>query len=349
VHAAGSVTAFAPGRVNLVGEHTDYNGGLALPFAIERGVSVRATALPGPLVLAVAHDLRETDVSDAWNPGRPGQVAGWRAFVRGTLAELAAAGHPVRPARIEIRGTVPRSGGLSSSAALGAALALALLVLAGVEAPDRKALARLCSRVEERWVGARTGLLDQYASLLGEDGRALRIDFRADTVDPVPLALDGHRLVVVHSGTRRDLAASGYGDRRRECAEAAERLGVRTLREAPRDAAAALPEPWRSRARHVIDETARVEAAVAALHAGDVAALGPLLDASHASLRDRFEVSTPEIERTVARCRAAGAAGARLIGGGFGGHVLALMPPGAAPPPGALVVHPSAGAQVVTT
>ncbi len=336
---SGSVTAFAPGRVNLLGEHTDYNGGLALPFAIARGVTVRATTLPGPLVMARATDLRETDSFDVW---RPGQAAGWRAFVRGTVAELAAAGYSVRAMRIEISGNVPRGGGLSSSAALGCALALAL---AG-EDPDRRALARLCSRVENEWVGARTGLLDQYASLLGREGETLRIDFAHDTVDAVPLDLGDWRLVVVRAGNPRDLSSSGYNDRRQECAEAADRLGVHTLRWASRDAAEGLGEPWRSRALHVLSENERVESAVAALRAGDAAALGPLLDASHASLRDDFAASTPEVDAVVARVRARGAAGARLIGGGFGGHVLALMPPGVALPPGALVVEPSPGARV---
>jgi len=344
--SGGTVIAFAPGRVNLLGEHTDYNGGLALPFAIDRGVTVRATALPGPLVMVRARDLGETDQFDVHHPGHPGEASGWRAFVRGTVAELRAAGHPVRPARLEVAGTVPRSGGLSSSAAITGALALALLGLAGVEDPDRRELARLCSRVENTWIGAPTGLLDQYASLLGEEGTALRIDFTSDDVDRVPLELDGWSLVVVHSGAPRDLAGSGYADRRRECAEAAERLHVERLAAADPAAAEHLEEPWRSRALHVLGEDERVDAGVAALRAGDVAALGPLLDASHASLRDRFHVSVDAVERTVDRCRAAGAAGARMIGGGFGGHVLALLPPGTAPPRGAVPVTPSAGASV---
>ncbi len=337
---AGSVTAFAPGRVNLIGEHTDYNGGLALPFAIERGVTVRATALPGPLTMARASDLRETDTFDTWQPGR--DAAGWRAFVRGTVAELAAEGFPVRAARLEIAGTVSRGGGLSSSAALGGALALALLAVAGVEDPDRRVVARVCSRVEREWVGAQTGLLDQYASLLSRAGEALRIDFAYDTADAVPLELGDWRLAVVAAGPRTN-AASRYNDRRRECAEASDRLGVHTLRWADRDAAEALQEPWRSRALHVLSENARVEATVEALRAGDVAALGPLLDASHASLRDDFDVSTTEVEAIRDRL---GATGARLIGGGFGGHLLVLVEPGAPLPRGGFEVRPGPGALV---
>lgn len=309
-------TAFAPGRVNLIGEHTDYNGGLALPFAIARGVTVRVTPLPGDWCMARAADLRETDDFSLRDPGH---AQGWRAFVRGTVAEV----RPGRAVRIELQGDVPRGGGLSSSAALGCALALAL---SDDEEPDRRALARLASRVEDEWVGARTGLLDQYASLLAVEGHALLIDFADDTVEPVPLDLGGWQLVVVRAGAH-DHSTGGYGERRRECAD-------------PGDAKHA------ARMRHVETENERVRDAVAVLRDGDVAALGPLLDASHASLRDDFEVSTDEVERVVAKLRAGGAAGARLIGGGFGGHVLGLYAPGARLPAGGLRVAPSAGARV---
>ena len=217
---------------------------------------------------------------------------------------------------------MPRGGGLSSSAALGCALALALC---GEDDPDRRALARLASRVENDWVGAQTGLLDQYASLLGAEGCALLIDFAADTVEPVPLDLGDWRLVVVRAGSAHDHSRGGYNDRRRECAEG---------------------HP--ARLRHVESENQRVRDAVDALRAGDIAALGPLLDASHASLRDDFEVSTDEVERVVARLKKGGAAGVRLIGGGFGGHVLALYEPGAKLPSGALAVRPAPGASILS-
>jgi galactokinase len=335
-------TAFAPGRVNLIGEHTDYNAGFALPFAIARGVTVRATSLPGAMVMARATDLDQTDFFALDDTTR---LDGWRAFVRGTIAELRAAGYPVRPMRIEIAGDVPRGGGLSSSAALGCALALALC---GEDEPDRRALARLASKVENDWVGAQTGLLDQYAALLGRADHALLIDFAHDEVEPVPVDLGEWQLVVVRAG-QRDLAAGAYNDRRRECQEAAERLDVHTLRWATAAAAEALEEPWRSRALHVIGENERVQEAVEVLRGDDVAALGPLLDASHASLRDCFAVSTEEVERVVARLKEGGAVGARLIGGGFGGHVLALYAPGAPLPSGSLTVAPSAGATVRST
>ncbi|TMM00367.1 MAG: galactokinase [Actinobacteria bacterium] len=341
---AERAAAFGPGRVNLIGEHTDYNAGLSLPFAIAAGVTVTATARPGGEVVARALDLGE---SDRFALADPAPAHGWRAFVRGTVAELAAAGLPVRAAALEIRGDVPQGAGLSSSAALGVALCLALTALAGVPDTDRLELARVASRVENAWVGARTGLLDQIASLLGRDGHALRIDFRTLAVTAVPLDLRGWRLVTVGSGEARAHAASGYNERRRECAQAAELLGVATLRDATVDAAADLPEPLGRRARHVSEESGRVEATIAALRAGDLCAVGALLDASHASLRDLYDASTAAVERTVAALRAAGAAGARMVGGGFGGHVLALLPPGTAAPEGALEVCPGPGARLV--
>ena len=336
--------AFAPGRVNLIGEHTDYNRGLALPFAITEGVTVRASALGARRVEAVARDL---DADDSFVLDSQERAPGWRAFVRGVVAELAGAGVELRGARLEIAGTVPRGAGLSSSAALEVALSLALIALAGAELPDRRELARICSRVENEWVGARTGLLDQLASLYGERDAALRIDFDSLRIDPVPLVLHGWRLVTLDSGERHANAASGYNARRVECAQACEELGVESLREATMTAVDSLPSPLAERARHVLDENARVEAAVAALEAGDLAGLGLLLDASHASLRDLYEVSTPAVEAAADRLRAAGAAGARVIGGGFGGHVLGLLPPDVAAPDGALEVGPGPGARLL--
>jgi galactokinase len=341
------VTAFAPGRVNLIGEHTDYNDGLSLPFAIERGVTVTATALDGKEVEAFAQDLGERDRFEA---AAPPPTDGWRAFVRGVVAELRADGLPAPAARLEITGTLERGSGLSSSAALEVALALALLGLADAEDVDRLRLARLCSRVENDWVGARTGLLDQLASLWGRDGHALRADFRDLSIQLVPLRLGGWTLVTVDSGESHSNAAGGYNERRAECAAACELLQIASLRDADPEAIATLPDPLDRRARHVLEENARVDAAVAALHADDLPTVADLLNASHASLRDLYDASTPVVERTIARLRdAAGAAGARMIGGGFGGHVLALLPPGTSPPPGATTVTPAAGARLVTS
>ncbi len=383
--------AFAPGRVNLIGEHTDYNLGLALPFAIAEGVTVRAEAAPrgSPgegLVDAYARDL---DERDEFVLAEPTPAPGWRAFVRGVVAELARAGVPLVGARLELGGDLPLGAGLSSSAALAVALCLALTDLGraagrsgrggggggggrgegggcgaggggacgeghgggaeggGAKVMDRTKLARLCARVEHDWVGAHTGLLDPLASLYGAPDAALCIDFRSLRVEPVPLRLGGWRLVVLDSGESHRHASSGYNARRAECARACRLLGVASLREASRSAVEQLPEPLRRRALHVLDENERVRQAVAALRADDLPAVGRLLDASHESLRERFEVSTPAVEAAVERLRLAGAAGARVVGGGFGGSVLGLFAPGVSPPAGARDVRPGAGAHLL--
>ncbi|MEA2199991.1 MAG: galactokinase [Solirubrobacteraceae bacterium] len=352
--------AFAPGRVNLIGEHTDYNQGLALPFAIAEGVTVRAEAqAPAadgdtagePRIEAVASDLGERD---EFALAAPGPAEGWRAFVRGTVAELSAAGAPLMGARLQIGGDVPAGAGLSSSAALEVALCLALLELgsgrgagAGAESFDRTELARLCARVENEWVGAQTGLLDQLASLYGEPHAALCIDFRTLEITPVPLRLGGWRLVVLDSGERHAHASSGYNQRRAECAQACELLGVPSLRDVDAEGLERLPEPLRSRAEHVLGENLRVRAAVQALRADDLPTVASLLNASHASLRDRYAISTPAVEATVERLLQAGAAGARLIGGGFGGSVLGLFEPGVSPPAGSREVRPGPGAHLL--
>jgi galactokinase len=337
--------AFAPGRVNLIGEHTDYNEGLALPFAIASGVTVRASATEGARIETRALDL---DGRDAFELEAPSAAWGWRAFVRGAAAELMRAGVPLVGATVEISGNVPRGAGLSSSAALEVALCMALVGVSGAPAPDRLSLARICSRIENHWVGARTGLLDQLASLYGEPDHAVRIDFRSLEVTLTRLSLDGFMLVTCDSGERHAHAASGYNARRAECAEACERLGLQSLRDATLEMAEVLPAPLRERVMHVVSENERVDQAVAALARCDLASLGALLDASHASLRDYYEVSTPAVEATVVRLRRAGAVGARIVGGGFGGHVLGLLPPDASVPQGALEVRPGPGASVET-
>jgi galactokinase len=325
--------------VNLIGEHTDYNDGLALPFAIKRGVTVTADPIGGREIRALAADLGE---EDAFPLDAPGRAEGWRAFVRGTVAELTAAGHELRPCRLTIEADLPRGAGLSSSAALAAALCLALL---DDEPADRVELARLCSRVENDWVGAQTGLLDQLASLCAREGHALRIDFRTLALEPVPLELAGWTLATFDSGAAHEHAEGGYNERRAECRAACDALGIASLRDARPDAVERLPEPLRGRARHVLTENARVDAVVAALRAGDLPAVAALLDASHASLRDDYAASVPEVEATVARVKAAGAAGARMVGGGFGGSVLALFPPGRGLPDGGVEVAPGAPAR----
>ena len=339
VESATRVEARGPGRVNLIGEHTDYNGGLALPFAIARGVTVTAEAVNGSNVVVEAVDLGDRDEFSYTNPER---ASGWKAFPRGIVAEL----RPGSGARLTIEGDLPHGAGLSSSAALSAALALALLGLEGREMGGLD-LARLCSRVENEWVGSPTGLLDQLAVLFAREGQALRIDFQTLELSHVPLDLGDWTLATLDSGVTHDNATSGYNDRREECERARELLGVESLRSAVGPDVARLPEPLDRRVRYVIEENARVDAAVAALTRGDLPELGRLLDASHAGLRDMYEVSTPEVERTVAAMKQTGAVGARIVGGGFGGAVLGLFPPGGRLPEGALVAEPGPPARVV--
>ena len=335
------VRARGPGRVNLIGEHTDYNGGLALPFAIDRGVTVTAERLAGDRVQARALDLGQ---EDDFALAAPERTDGWRAFVRGTVAELTAAGYALEPCRLTIEGDLEPGLGLSSSAAMETALSLALLAVSGEDEPaDRRDLAKLCSRVENDWVGAETGLLDQLASLFSKPDHAVRIDFASLAIEPVPLELGGWRLVTLDSGAAHEHAGGGYNERRAECAAACEALGIASLREAA--SAEGLPSPLDRRVRHVLSENARVDATAEALAAGDLREVGRLLDASHASLRDDYEASVPEVERTVAALKAAGAAGARMVGGGFGGSVLALLPPGVSPPGGSVSVAPGPAAR----
>jgi galactokinase len=361
--------AFAPGRVNLIGEHTDYNQGLALPFAIGEGITVSAEVLPpdgpggepapggrrapgtgrtrgGARVHAYARDLNERD---EFALAAPERASGWRAFVRGTIAELARAGFPLVGASLQISGQLPPGAGLSSSAALEVALCLALIELGGGGASklDRTDIARLCSRVENTWVGAHTGLLDQLASLYGQPDAALCIDFRTLDIEPVPLLLRDWRLVVLDSGEQHQLANSGYNQRRAECAQACRLLGIDSLRDAEPAAIERLPEPLRRRALHVLGENQRVLECVIALRADDLHAVGLLLNASHRSLRENYEVTTPAVDVAVQRLRDAGASGARLIGGGFGGSVLGLFAPGKQFPSDAREVRPGPGAHLL--
>lgn len=307
-------------------------------------MTVEAQATQSGEIEVEALEYGEEDRFDATDPPA---AEGWRAFVRGTVAELSAAGVAIPGARLRIESDLPQGAGLSSSAALGSALCLALLAVANQPEPDRRELAGLCSRVEHDWVGAQTGMLDQMAAFFGEPGHALLLDCRDLSVEHVALDLQGWTLSVTDSDSRHAHAESGYNERRRECAEACERLGVDSLRDADEGAGERLPAPLDRRVRHVLSENERVREAVAAVRAGDMSVLAELLDASHRSLRDDYEVSVPEVERTVERMKAAGAAGARIMGGGFGGAVLALFPPDAQPPDDALPVAPAQGAHLL--
>ncbi|WP_273845589.1 galactokinase [Rubrobacter calidifluminis] len=316
------VVASAPGRVNLIGEHTDYNGGFVLPCAIDRRVAVAAGRGEGILYSA---DFDET------RPLTPEEKNSWADYPRGVAWALGEAGCAIGPFRAAFAGEVPRGSGLSSSAAIEAATALALGALFGLEV-DRKDLARICQRAENEYVGVQSGIMDQYASLLCHEGAALLVDCRTLEAEDVPLDLEGAGLVLLVCDTRveRGLAGTGYNERRRSCEEAARRLGVRELRDTTEGDLPKLSGELLRRARHVVTENGRVLEAARALRAGDYASFGRLMYASHASLRDDYEVSTPELDAFVECAREVGAPGARLTGAGFGGCAMALVEAGRA-------------------
>ncbi len=311
----------APGRANLIGEHTDYNDGLVLPFAIDRQ-AVAAVALrdDGQLRLWTLQDEPEA----------------WTAYPRGVVRALAAAGAVVNGMELVVDSDVPTGAGLSSSAALECAVALALndLTAAGL---TRLRLAEACQWAENHEVGAQTGIMDQVASLFGVTGAMVLFDVRSREIAQVPAELEEVQLLVIDTRVRHSTAAAGYTERRRECSEAAAAMGITSLRDATVEKVASLAaRPGRGgllgrRARHVLTENARVTRAAAMLRGGRAAELGPLLLASHISLRDDFEVSAPEVNAAVDAAVDAGALGARMVGGGFGGSVLALVPTSSAP------------------
>ncbi|WP_240771237.1 galactokinase [Nocardioides sp. GY 10113] len=323
--------ASAPGRVNLIGEHTDYNGGLCLPFALPLETTVELTPRPdGEVHLRSAEAGRWDGTLD---DVRAGAATGWAAYVAGVLWALAEAGHPVPGCDLRISSTVPLGAGLSSSASLEAAVAVALADHLGLPLDDagRRSLATACIRAETEYVGAPTGGLDQLAVLLAEEGTAVLIDFEEPTTTRrVPLALPGAGLgiLVTDTGVRHQLAAGGgYAERRAQCEAAARALGRPTLRPVEIGDLDRLYDPvLRRRARHVVTENARVTAVAAAAGAGDWTRVGAHLTASHASLRDDFEVTVPALDLAAATAEEHGALGARMTGGGFGGSTLALVP-----------------------
>ncbi|MCH7810995.1 MAG: galactokinase, partial [Chloroflexi bacterium] len=315
--------AEAPGRVNLIGEHTDYNDGFVLPIAIDRTIAVAAAARKDNRVLAhsVDHDQRDDFSLDN---ARRHPMGGWRNYVRGVLWALLDSQRPLSGVDLSISGDVPQGAGLSSSAALELALAGAICAASGVTLPPRD-LALLCQRAEQMYAGVQCGIMDQFAAALGREGRALFIDCRSLETEDVPLP-DGIAIVVIDSKVPRDLAGTPYNRRGEECAEAARALGLASLRSATETQIESLPDDLRRRARHVVTENARVLDATAALRDGDRETLGRLFAESHASLRDGFEASTPEIDLLVELANATpGAIGARLTGGGFGGCTVNLV------------------------
>ncbi len=323
----------APGRVNLIGEHTDYNDGFVLPFALPHRAVVAAARLP------------QRDAGwRVWSE-QPGEqisfhtsstVPGWGGYVAGIVWALRTAGFDVPPARLAIASDVPLGAGLSSSAALESAVLTALVDLGGLDLPVEER-PRLAQRAENEYVGVPSGIMDQSAAIRCRPGHALFLDCRSQEVEQIPfdLAEADLAILVVDSRTPHRHVSGEYAARRAACETAARTLGVAGLREVnPTELDAALgrlpAEVARRRVRHVVTENQRVLETVTLLRAGRIREIGPLLTASHASMRDDFEITVPEVDTAVAAALAAGAYGARMTGGGFGGCVLALVDAAAA-------------------
>lgn len=326
---APAVVAAAPGRVNLIGEHTDYNGGRALPIALPRRTYVAARGRTDGRVL-ISTTARTDSFEGHLDDLSPAALQGWPAYAAGVLWALRAEGWTVPGIELVADSDLPIGAGLSSSASLQCAIAVAVGALLG--APDRRhvreALVAVCQRAEHEAAGAPTGGMDQTAALLAEEGHALYLDFARASRRTVPWRLAGHSLLVVDTGVRHELADGLYANRRAECQEAATRLGLVALGDLATSPAmlSELTSPLlRRRARHVASETLRVGAAVDALTGGDAAELGKLMTESHLSLRDDFEVSCAELDLVVEVALEAGALGARLTGGGFGGCAVVLV------------------------
>ncbi|HEX7005203.1 MAG TPA: galactokinase [Trueperaceae bacterium] len=315
----------APGRVNLIGEHTDYNEGFVLPMAIDREVRMAVRPRTDGRVVVRALDVGE---EAEFEVDAPTKGRGWSEYLKGVAWSLAWAGIELRGFEAAFSGNVPRGSGLSSSAALELAVARAFHVSSSFEwEPER--IARICQRAENEWLGVRSGIMDQLASAAGQEGHALLIDCRSLAVDPVPLP-SGSAVLVLDTSTRRALVGSDYNERREQCEEAARRLSVASLRELTRErleAQAHLLTPLLlRRVRHVVAENDRTLAAAAAMRAGDASRLGELMNESHISLRDDFEVSSKALDAMVSCARSQpGCLGARLTGAGFAGCAVALV------------------------
>jgi galactokinase len=357
----------APGRVNLIGEHTDYSGGYVLPLALPLGVVCAGAGRDDGLLSVrsaqVPEEVHTVDVRAV----SPGEVSGWAAYAVGVAWALRERWGVVQGADLLVDGDVPPGAGLSSSAALECVVATVLRDLSGAPLSVDD-LARLARQAENDFVGAPTGVMDQLAAMHGRAGHVLFIDTRSGVIEPVPFdpGASGTQLLVVDTRAPHELVAGEYAQRRRECEEAARALGVVELRDAsPADldggAGRELPAVLRRRARHVVTENARVLDVVASLRRGaDPREIGPPLTASHASLRDDFQVTVPQLDVAVEAALATGAYGARMTGGGFGGCVIALIETSSRPtvvaaiedafaergfdPPASFVAVPSDGA-----
>jgi galactokinase len=338
--APPAVLASAPGRVNLIGEHTDYNEGWVLPVALGMRACVAAGVCPSSVVSLRALDIREsvsfrlTELAAGIDiAGRP--LPGWARYPAAIAQSLQAAGFQLPGIDGVLASDVPIGAGLASSAAVVVAFALAWLTLSGFEI-DRLTLARLCQRAENEYVGVQCGLMDPHVALFGQEGKAILLDTRTAESEAVSMP-DDVALVVADSGVHHALGASAYNTRRQECAEAARRLavalpGVTSLRDVtPAQLEAVggtLPPTLRRRAQHVVHECRRVLEAVELMRQGDRPGLGSILREGHASLRDLFEVSHPAVDTLVELADQSSACfGSRLTGGGFGGSTVSLVDP----------------------
>ena len=330
--ATPACTVQAPGRVNLIGEHTDYNGGFVLPCAIGYQTLVAARKRQDRWVHVTAADFGgELDAFDLDAPITRHRSQPWANYVRGMVWALREAGVQISGADLAIAGNVPQGAGLSSSASLQVAVGQAFKTLLHLEEPDATALALLAQRAENSFVGCRCGIMDQLISARGAAGHALLIDCRSLEVTPVHLPEDV-AVLIVDSRVQRGLVDSEYNTRRQQCEAAASHCGVAALRDidsaglqAHRDG---LDTTVFRRARHVVTENARTLAAAQALQSGDLEHMGLLMQQSHASMRDDFEITVPAIDHLVDIVSAVigGEGGARMTGGGFGGCVVALLP-----------------------
>jgi galactokinase len=333
---APTLTARGPGRVNLIGEHTDYNEGFVLPVAIDRAAYVAAAPRDDRLLHVWATQF-ENEATHDLDSARPGVAQDWGVYVLGMAAVIERDGHRLRGADMVIDGDVPTASGLSSSAALENAVGAALVALSGADVPPLR-LAQLGQQTEHEFAGVNSGIMDQMISALGQAQHALLIDCRSYDYRPIPMPPDV-RIVVCDSKVSRELAASAYNERRAQCEEAVAALqtvlpGIKALRdvspeqlEAHRDLLS--PIVYR-RARHVVTEDARTLEAAERLAAGDLARFGVLMNESHRSLRDDYEVSSPQLDTLVAAAQPLpGVYGSRLTGAGFGGCTVTLAAPDA--------------------
>lgn len=323
----------APGRVNLIGEHTDYTGGLVLPFAIDARAHLAAARNHDETIRVASHQRPGPPVSVPLADLRPEIPAArtWAGYMLGVIWSLRRAGHQVAGFDLALDSQVPPGAGLSSSAAVECATALAVSTLQGLKLTPMQ-IARVAQQAENDFVGVPCGPMDQTASAAARSGSVLLFDTRANTIQHIPFAPadDGLAVLVIDTTAAHSLGDGEYGNRRDACEQATVILGVESLRDV---SVADLPttlrrldnDHLRRRVRHVVTENARVAATVAFLQQGRLADIGPLLTASHRSLRDDFQVSSPELDQAVNSALASGALGARLTGGGFGGSAIALV------------------------